>query len=352
VRVAPWPKSRSWTKILGIFGAFSVLGLLFSSQVWVDYAYSGQRVTWALALAIALIQWYLWALLTPILQRLAHRFRLQRGRWGIALLVHGILSVVIGVAMIVVQESVARALSGVPRGPFSLLRVYMSILTYWAIVVVSYTVEYYNSARDREVRAAQLEGALAAAELQSLRLQLHPHFLFNTLNAIGALMHENVETADLMLTRLSDLLRSTLETSNLHQIALRRELELLEPYLDIQKTRIGERLTLQINVDPKALDVLVPTLLLQPLVENAIKHGIADRSGAGLVVLEAHVRRGTLTVFVRDDGPGPAALQNGSGYGLENVRRRLHALHGARASLVLERAEAGGAIARVELPAS
>ena len=248
------------------------------------------------------------------------------------------------------QSALARAVTGVERGPFSLLQAHISFLTYWVIVGSSYAVEYYISSRERALRAAQLEAQVAAAQLHALRLQLQPHFLFNTLNAIGALMRDNVESADVMLTRLSDLLRATLTTADAAELPLNRELELLQPYLDIQMTRIGTRLTLTIEIEPQALDVLVPTLMLQPLVENAIKHGIADRSGPGRVEIAARLSPDFLEITVQDDGPGPAASWTTGGHGLDNVRRRLAALHGEAASFTLEHVASGGAIARVRLP--
>ncbi len=343
--------SAGWRVGLVAFVVFSVLGVLFSSQVWVDYTYSGHPLPWTSALALALGQWYLWALLTPVLVSLARRFRIERPGVVASLAVHLVASIVCAVSVLIAQSALARAVTGVERGPFSLLQAHISFLTYWAIVGVSHAMEYYVSSRERALRAAQLEAQVSAAQLQALRLQLQPHFLFNTLNAIGALMRDNVESADLMLTRLSDLLRATLDTSDVAELPLGRELSLLQPYLDIQTTRIGSRLTLIVDVEPQACDVLVPTLMLQPLVENAIKHGVADRSGPGTVAIGARLLPSSaLEIVVRDDGPGPAATWTAGGHGLDNVRRRLLALHGDAASFTLERVESGGAIARVRLP--
>ena len=275
-----WAQRRA-RAVATVAGAFTVVGLLFSSQVWVDYTYSGAAISWPRALVVALGQWHLWALLTPLVLALGRRVRFTRPHLVRALAGHGAASVACAMVVLVLQASLARLVTGVQRGPFSLLQAHLALITYWAILGVSYTIEYYVTSRERAVRAAQLEAEVTAARLQALSLQLQPHFLFNTLNAIGALMRDNVEAADVMLTRLSDLLRATLDTSDAPQVPLRRELELLEPYLAIQQARIGSRLALTVDVDRGALDVLVPTLLLQPLVENAIKHGIADRSGSG-----------------------------------------------------------------------
>ena len=169
----------------------------------------------------------------------------------------------------------ASAITGITRGPTTFMKVHVSFLTYWAIVGITYTFEHYQRYRERELQAAHLETALARAEVQSLQMQIQPHFLFNTLNAIAALMREDVEAADVMIARLSDLLRETLATAEVPEVPLRRELELADMYLDIQRARLGDRLTTHVSAEPQTLDVQVPTLLLQPLVENAIRHGAA-----------------------------------------------------------------------------
>lgn len=344
------PARGTWRVPVTIAGSFTVLGVLFSSQVWVDYAYSGAAISWPRALVVALGQWYLWALLTPLVLALGRRLRFERPHLARALAVHVVASVVCAVVVLILQSSFARAVTGVTRGPFSLLQAHLALITYWAILGVTYTIEYYVTSRERAVRAAQLEAEVTAARLQALSLQLQPHFLFNTLNAIGALMRDNVEAADLMLTRLSDLLRATLDTSDAPQVPLRRELDLLAPYLEIQQARIGSRLALTIDIDRDALEILVPTLLLQPLVENAIKHGIADRSGSGRVEVIGRLRDGSLEITVSDDGPGPPPSGSNGGHGLDNVQRRLRALHGEAGQLSLGPAPAGGARVIVRIP--
>jgi two-component system LytT family sensor kinase len=349
--VQPPPRASAiWRTALVVLVVFTVLGLLFSSQVWVDYGYSGHRLSWTSALTLALGQWYLWALLTPAIVWLARTFPIERRRLGRSFAVHVSAGLVCAVSVLVAQAALARVVTGIERGPFTLLQAHVNVLTYWAVVGVTHAVQYYVAAHDRALRAAQLESQVTAAQLHALRLQLQPHFLFNTLNAIGALMRENVESADLMLTRLSDLLRATLATSDVAELPLHRELALLAPYLDIQRARIGSRLTLTLEIEPQATDVLVPTLMLQPLVENAIKHGIADRSGPGTIAIAAKLVGAVLEITVCDDGPGPATKWTAGGHGLDNVRRRLAALHGDAASFSLDRLESGGAIARVRLP--
>ena len=332
-----------------IVAAYTVLGLLFTSQVWVDYAYARHPLTWWRAMGVALADWYLWALLTPVVAWLARRFRIDRSRWIGSLAVHLPASVLFTVAKQAADVLSATAISGVARGPFSFMKVHVSFLTYWAILGVTYSIEHYQKYRERELRAAHLETALARAQVQSLRMQLNPHFLFNTLNAVAALMREDVEAADVMIARLGDLLRVTLATADVHEVTLAREIELAQMYLDIQQARMGDRLTTRISSAPDVLEAAVPTLLLQPLVENAIRHGAAARPGPALIEVRASRSGDTLVIEVSDDGPGPPETIR-PGHGLQNTRTRLVAACGPSAHLELTRRPAGGALARVTMP--
>jgi sensor histidine kinase YesM len=332
-----------------ILGAYTVLGLLFTSQVWVDYAYARHPVTWWRAMGVAPSDWYLWALVTPAVVWLARRFRIDRRRWIGSLAVHIPASLIFTVTKQIADTLTATAISGVARGPFSIMKVHVSFLTYWAIVGVTYSIEHYQKYRERELRAAHLETALARAQVQSLRMQLNPHFLFNTLNAVAALMREDVEAADVMIARLGDLLRVTLATADVHEIPLARELELVQMYLDIQRTRMGDRLTARISAAPDTLDAAVPTLLLQPLVENAIRHGAGARSGAATIAVTARRTGDILTIDLDDDGPGPSDAVR-FGHGLQNTTTRLATAYGAVATFALLRNPTGGARARVTLP--
>jgi LytS/YehU family sensor histidine kinase len=181
-------------------------------------------------------------------------------------------------------------------------------------------------------------------------MQIHPHFLFNTLNAIAALMREDIEAADVMIARLGDLLRVTLATADVPEVPLRRELELTDMYLDIQRARMGDRLTTRVSAEPQTLDVQVPTLLLQPLVENAIRHGAAARSGPAMIEVRAQRDGNLLVIDVEDDGPGPPGTIL-PGHGLENTRMRLAAAYGPSAGVDVRPRHGGGAVARVTLPA-
>jgi two-component system LytT family sensor kinase len=217
------------------------------------------------------------------------------------------------------------------------------ILAYWAVLLVGHALA-----------AARLDARLRAAELETLRMQLNPHFLFNTLNTLGVLMKEDTAEAGRLLVRLSDLLRSILAGNSSQQTDLRQELALLDNYLEIERSRFGDRLHIERHVDPQALDAKVPALLLQPIVENAIRHGIALQATPGTVTISAARSGEQLLLEVADDGrgwTGDGASQNGrGGIGLGNTRARLEKLYGARQQLLLGASPTGGAAVRITIP--
>lgn len=345
-----WYNGRPLSKRF-VLAVYTLLGLFFAGQVWVDYANAGHRVSWAVAITLGMTEWYLWALLTAPIVWLARRFRLARGRWLTSLAVHVPACFVCAVATRIAEARAASSLTGLMRVPYSFVQIQLSFLTYWAIVGVTYGIEQYDEARARQLRAAQLETELAHAQVQSLRMQLHPHFLFNTLNAISALMREDVEAADVMMARLGDLLRVTLASAETPEVAVRQELEFVQMYLDIQRARVGDRLTTRITAASDVRDLAVPTLLLQPIVENAVRHGAGAHSGPATIDVRARRERDVLVIEVEDDGPGPPP-QVTFGHGLTNTRLRLAAAHGSRGTLEISRGHGGGAIVRLSLPAT
>jgi sensor histidine kinase YesM len=212
-------------------------------------------------------------------------------------------------------------------------------------------MEYYRRFHERELRASELEKRLAEARLQALQMQLNPHFLFNTLHAISSLMHRDIDAADRMIVRLSDLLRSALENVGIQEVQLREELAFLDSYLEIEQTRFGDRLTLRREIDPETLDALVPNLVLQPLMENAIRHGIEPRAQPGLIGLRARRENGMLHLQVFDNGNGIAAPQTfEEGIGLSNTRARLQQLYGNAQRLELANSPQGGLVVSVRIP--
>ncbi|HEX7113080.1 MAG TPA: histidine kinase, partial [Mizugakiibacter sp.] len=225
------------------------------------------------------------------------------------------------------------------------------VIVYALMVGLTWLADRLRANRERELRAARLEAALAESRLDALRLQLAPHFLFNSLNAVAATMYDSPRAADEMLARLGDLLRATLASNPGNEHALAEELRLLELYLDVQRARFGARLDVHVEVPAALAAARVPFLLLQPLVENAIEHGADPADGRARVEIGARRDGGALELAVRDHGPGPrGSTRDGHGIGLANTRARLAALYGDAARFELAAAEGGGSVARVRLP--
>ena len=318
-----------------------------------SYAYGGYDASWRWALIIALTDWYVWAALTPAISWLARRFAIERRSWLRSLLVHIPASLFFSILKMVIETTILSRLSGAPARPNPVLQFPSTLFTYWAILGVIYAINYYRKYREHELKASQLETQLAQAQLQALKMQLHPHFLFNTLHAVSSLMRKDVEAADSMIARLSDLLRLTLENTGVQVVTLRQELEFLESYLEIEQTRFQNRLEVRMDIAPETLDARVPNLILQPLVENAIRHGIAPRSAPGCIEIRAAHDRERLRLQVRDNGPGLPESQNAAikeGVGLANTRARLEQLYGAAQSFELKNQPEGGLLVSLTLP--
>ena len=328
---------------------FTLAAILFTGQVWVDYAYAGRSLSWPRAFAVALVDWELWTLLAPVVLWLAARMPLSRRRLARPLAVHIPASLGLAVVKLVAEAMLVRAIIGPGRVPFTLLKIHLTVLTYWAIVAAVQYAGQQRLSRERELRAARLQTELARAQVESLKMQIHPHFLFNTLNAIAGLMREDVESADTMLAQLSELLRGTLQTEGVQEVPLSEELRILRAYLAIQQTRFGDRLRIDIDVPDGCLQSVVPTLILQPLVENAIRHGFSATPGPGCIAVRVSSGPGRLRIDVTDEGPGPPQPLR-EGYGLRNTRSRLHALYGEAATLSVDPAQPRGARARLDLP--
>jgi two-component system, LytTR family, sensor kinase len=302
----------------------------------------------------------IWTFLTFAIIWLAKRFPFERARWPRACGVHLAASTVcsgVQSTLAVLCAEVVR--SEYPKPTISLnvlvlffvVKLNSNIFIYWAILAVVHAVTYYRRLREREIRSTQLEAKLAQTQLQVLKMQLHPHFLFNTLNAISALIHKDVDLADRMIARLGDLLRATLENANRQEVSLRQELDFIDPYLEIEKARFGPRLTIQLHIDPAALDARVPNLILQPLVENAVRHGIAPRATPGKIAIHACRENGFLRLQVEDDGPGlPPGAAPCQGIGLSTTRARLEKLYGAEQHLSLRNRREGGLVVDVTIP--
>jgi sensor histidine kinase YesM len=230
----------------------------------------------------------------------------------------------------------------------------VELIMYGMVLGIGYAFNYYHKYREREFRASQLEAQLAQAQLQALKMQLHPHFLFNTLNGIAGLVRDNRNSVAVnMIVGLSELLRHTLENAGKQEVALREELEFLELYLDIQQMRFSDRLSVEMEISPEILDARVPNLILQPLVENAIGHGVASRASSGRIGVSARRDNGFLELKVYDDGPGLKPgwqLEKSGGIGLSNTRARLEQLYGGSYRFDVHNRNGGGVEALLMLP--
>jgi two-component system, LytTR family, sensor kinase len=334
------------------FCFWTFLGLSFASQFYIISAKTGQDVSWKQAVSYALADWYVFALLSIPAAHMARRFRFEAGFSARSLTAHVVASVVFSFAYMVIRALVGQWQSeAVFNDIFKLLLVktwHYNLLTYWVIVAVSHAFDYYRKFRERELRASELERHLVQAKLRALQMQLNPHFLFNTLHSISSLMHKDVDAADRMIARLSDLLRAALAGADTQIVSLRKELDLLQLYLGIEQIRFGSRLTIEMKIAPETMNAQVPNLILQPIVENAIKHGIERRARPGCISLEAHRHNGTLELAVSDNGAGLGDKgQIKEGVGISNTRARLRELYGETHRFELRPAQEGGV--RVEL---
>jgi signal transduction histidine kinase len=325
-----------------VFVVATLLGVLSSAMAYQLSSSTGRAQEYFRSLVILnFAYWYLWALATPAIVWLSQHFRFERQNLLRALAVHVPTVGIFSIAHIAAMQGVRWwLLSDGDRPFFWLMEVRRAVMqtfdwqmmTYWAIVGISHSVLYYRESRDRAVRASQLETMLVEARLNTLQQQLQPHFLFNTLHAISTLMHRDVDAADRTLTRLSDLLRMTLDNLGQHEVHVKTELEFLAKYLEIEQTRFADRLVVHYDVQPETLDARVPTLLLQPLVENAIKHGISKKAGPGHIGVTVRRERDKLWIEVRDDGAGLSESALGAlqkGIGVSTTRARLLHRYGA-----------------------
>ena len=338
-----WTPPKRW-----VFLVATLLGLFSTAQAYrlttlnprahVD----GIQVGSLLILNLTL--WYVPAALTSPIFLIAARFRLDADRWFRAIAVHAMAAVVFSIihvaAMLAVRVVLWPDLRSMPAAMWLsygqdhyLRNLDWSLMTYAAVVGLSYALGYYRESQARALKAAHLETSLIEARLKTLEAELHPHFLFNTLHAISTLVHTDPEAADRMISRLSDLLRLTFDRSGAAGVALKEELEFLEKYLEIEQIRFQDRLAVKFDIDPDTLDTDVPRLILQPLVENAIKHGIGPRAGQGLVQISTQKRPDGTWIEVRDNGVGlsrNARVGFAKGVGLSNTRARLECLYGNR----------------------
>ncbi len=356
-------KRRRTVAAAFVLGLWTLPALLYASQSYIGEIDSDYGLSWWRLAAWQLMIYYVWAALTPLILHLGRRFpieQLNRARNLIAHIFFGSLASLIHIAC---YTLFTRALDIYPRWMiaqpfdqfvhFTGMYFHLDFLTYVAILGVGFAIDYYGKYRQRELQASELKAQLARAQLETLRAQLHPHFLFNTLNSIVGLIRNNENRAAIrMTTGLSELLRHALDSADRQEVALSDEIEFINRYLGIQQMRFSDRLRVEIDIAQDAMEARVPSLILQPIVENAVHHGIAARDAAGSVKLSATRSNGRLEISVYNDGPQLPTdwrMEQCRGIGLANTRARLNQLYGTNCQFDLRNRDAG-VVATLAIP--
>ena len=333
-------------------------GLLEALQGRVRYQKVPWELFWPEAMIRTLPSWVMLAALLPAVLWMSERVRIARRTWPVALPVHAAAGVAfvfvhIGLSCVlgtILRHSPEHTVEQAFRSMFAGYAV-VGFFTYACLVAAHHAFRAQAEAYEREAASRELQASLTRAQLQALRSQLDPHFLFNALNSISVMaLQGERETVVRLIAGLGDVLRMSLDAEGAQEVPLAAELELLERYLELERVRFGDRLTLERHIEPGLGDALVPSLVLQPLVENAIRHGIAPRRGPGRVWVQVRRAARQLELEVRDDGLGFSPEPSREGIGLTNTRERLRQLYGSRQSVVLGRSPEGGASVTVSIP--
>jgi len=350
-------RSLTWALILA---GWTLIVVTFSVQAYVFAVARGRPDNFWHEFLVASTEWYVWAALTPLVLFLCRRFRIASQNWPRAVLLHLVAGIVISFLQLAIQVRLNFIVNPGYKMTywrvlyfFATFKLHMNLLTYWVIVALNHGVYYYEQSRARELAWSRMEADLANAQLQVLNMQLHPHFLFNTLHSISTLISDDPQAARQMVLKLSDLLRASLNKIDQPEVPLHQELELLECYISIEQTRFKDRLIIEKEVHASALACAVPTMILQPLVENAVRHGIGKHRQADRIAIVAQRTNGRLLLEVRNcvgsvENGGPAPVR---GIGLANTRARLEQLYGSQYSFEIANRESGGVAVKLSLPA-
>ena len=354
-----------WKWAAAIIAVWALLGMIYAGPTYMEVRAEGMgHAAWRI-FSWGILTWLAWAPLTPVMVWLARRYSLIDGAWKKNLAVHlpgFILLSMVHSALatwIILSIDPFDSMGDSPKTfwPRFLSRVGSfgpDLLVYGAVIGICYALDYYRKYREREFLASRLEAQLAQAQLDSLRMQLHPHFLFNTLNSIVGLVRDNKNQAAVsMLVGLSDLLRHTLEHSSRQEVELSEELSFIKLYLSIQEMRFSDRLRIEFDIDPQTAKALVPNLILQPLTENALRHGIARTAASGVVGITSAVENGHLRLMVYDNGaglPDDWQMKGSAGIGLANTVARLQQLYDDRHEFDIRNRDGGGVEVVILMP--
>lgn len=336
--------SARWGKWVLFIVGWAALTLLFTPEAYLYFYLRRQPIPWRETFQLTLVNSGIALVFLPGIVWLTRRFPVERKTWPKALAVHFPACLLFSMGHSFLYWTTCYASNQLGETLF--FRFHPNLLTYWAIVGFTEAVDYFE-------RYTRRERELANAQLLLLKSQLHPHFLFNSLHTISAMMHEDLGAAEQMLTRLSDLLRLTIDSIGQHEVTLKRELEFVQQYLEIENIRFQERIAIDLRVAPDTLDAIVPSMVLQPLVENSILHGFGATRRGGTIRLEAKRVGDTLVLTVADNGKGFAgdvSVTPDDGLGLANTRRRLEQLYGAGHTLQCSNLAASGASVVIEIP--
>ncbi len=352
-------KKRFVTFLMLLFFLF-IISLLSTTQHYMKSLLRGNKEVFFNELIYNFISWLPWILFVPVIFYLAGRFQIKQNKIYVTVPVHITAAICMTVIHAVCHAYINTFFNNFNHelniNTFFYVSVYLfniNFLVYFIILGSHFLFDIYQKYREREMNSLRLQNQLTAARLEVLKIQLHPHFLFNTLHTVSALIPRDPDAADRMIGLLSDLLRMTLESSQKQEIPLKEELEFLKIYLEIEKSRYQERLNVKFDVYPEILDVLVPNLLLQPLIENSVRHGISPRAEGGNVIITIKKVNGNLFIEIGDNGVGLKKSDSTKiieGFGLKNTRERLRQLYGNEFYFEIKNAENGGCIVNIEIP--
>lgn len=355
-------RRRRWIHWGGYAAVWTVIGLITATQSFLAYSPFHPSLTWGRIVVWELPAWYAWGVLAPVILRLGRRFRLEGRHRAFSLLLHFGASVTVAAAHLALLTWLGNRVPGLgPRnltwGDVAGAYFHYEFLVYWLILGAGNACEYYAKYKEKELTASRLEHQLVQAQLQALKMQLQPHFLFNTLHSVAVLIRKGENRAAIgMISGLGDLLRYVLDRAPKQEVSLKEELDFVNLYLTIQKIRFQDRLGIRWHIAPETLEAAVPSLILQPLVENAVSHGISMRAEAGLIELKAVRKEKLLSITIRDDGPGLASDWDSvsrAGVGIANTRARLQQFFGTDYRLELSNSQGtlgGGTVVSLAIP--